>query len=382
MDNKKNPNQDPFEEYQRESDPSKRERSYAWHTAIGLQAVDGLETSDYLKETAVKNIEGEITLGEAQALIESYYKTDRKKEEPRTEEADKVSSRIAGIIAEKGFTFSVAQYLSIHHRLFEGIYKHAGKIRDYNITKKEWVLDGDTVTYGGATELRATLEYDISQEKAFDYSGLSMDEVIRHLARFISRLWQIHVFGEGNTRTTAVFFIKYLQSLGFNVTNGIFAKNAWYFRNAMVRANYNNLQKGVHETTEYLELFLKNLLLGEKNRLQNRTMHISGALKQDSEPVKQDFKVVKQDSAEIKQDFDKLTSAGISVRSTNNIIKLIKNFGYDIPFGRMDIARELEITKSPASEILNKLLSIEAIVSVTGAGKGKYKFNQNFFKNN
>lgn len=375
MDNKKNPNQDPFEEYQRESDPSKRERSYAWHTAIGLQAVDGLETSDYLKETAVKNIEGEITLGEAQALIESYYKTDRKKEEPRTEEADRVSSRITGIIAEKGFTFSVAQYLSIHHRLFEGIYKHAGKIRDYNITKKEWVLDGDTVTYGGATELRATLEYDISQEKAFDYSGLSMDEVIRHLARFISRLWQIHVFGEGNTRTTAVFFIKYLQSLGFNVTNGIFAKNAWYFRNAMVRANYNNLQKGVHETTEYLELFLKNLLLGEKNRLQNRTMHISGALKQDSEPVKQDFKAVKQD-------FDKLTSAGISVRSTNNIIKLIQKFGYDIPFGRMDIARELEITKSPASEILNKLLSIEAIVSVTGAGKGKYKFNQNFFKNN
>ena len=319
MDNKKNPNQDPFEEYQRESDPSKRERSYAWHTAIGLQAVDGLETSDYLKETAVKNIEGEITLGEAQALIESYYKTDRKKEEPRTEEADRVSSRITGIIAEKGFTFSVAQYLSIHHRLFEGIYKHAGKIRDYNITKKEWVLDGDTVTYGGATELRATLEYDISQEKAFDYSGLSMDEVIRHLARFISRLWQIHVFGEGNTRTTAVFFIKYLQSLGFNVTNGIFAKNAWYFRNAMVRANYNNLQKGVHETTEYLELFLKNLLLGEKNRLQNRTMHISGALKQDSEPVKQDFKAVKQD-------FDKLTSAGISVRSTNNIIKLIQIF--------------------------------------------------------
>ena len=375
MDNKKNPNQDPFEEYQRESDPSKRERSYAWHSASGLQAVDGLETSDYLKETAVKNIEGEITLGEAQALIESYYKTDRKKEEPRTEEADRVSSRITGIIAEKGFTFSVAQYLSIHHRLFEGIYKHAGKIRDYNITKKEWVLDGDTVTYGGATELRATLEYDISQEKAFDYSGLSMDEVVRHLARFISRLWQIHVFGEGNTRTTAVFFIKYLQSLGFNVTNGIFAKNAWYFRNAMVRANYNNLQKGVHETTEYLELFLKNLLLGEKNRLQNRTMHISGAIKQDSEPVKQDFKAVKQD-------FDKLTSAGISVRSTNNIIKLIQKFGYDIPFGRMDIARELEITKSPASEILNKLLSIEAIVSVTGAGKGKYKFNQDFFKNN
>ena len=172
------------------------------------------------------------------------------------------------------------------------------------------------------------------------------------------------------------------MSLDINLTNDIFAKNAWYFRHAMVRANYNNLQKDVHETTEFLELFLRNLLLGENNPLQNRTMHISGALKQDSEPAKQDFEAVKQDSTEIKQDFDKLTSAGISVRSTNNILKLINRFGYDKPFGRMDIARELEITKSPASEILNKLLSIGAIISVSGAGKGKYKFNQDFFKNN
>ena len=171
--------------------------------------------------------------------------------------------------------------VSIHQRLFEGIYSHAGRIRDYNITKNEWVLDGDTVLYGGATELRATLEYDLSQEKEFNYAGLTMQEVIRHLARFISRLWQIHVFGEGNTRTTAVFFIKYLRSLGFDVTNDIFAKNAWYFRNAMVRANYTNLQKGVHETTEYLEVFLRNLLLGENTPLHNRDMHISGILHSD-----------------------------------------------------------------------------------------------------
>ena len=297
---------DPFEAYNRETDPSKRERSYAWHTAIGLQAVDGLETSEYLRKTAVKNIEGEITISQAQALIESYYRTDRKTEaEPRTEEADIVSSRITAIIAEKGFTLSVAQYLSIHRRLFEGIYKHAGKIRDYNITKQEWVLEGDTVMYGGASELRATLEYDILQESEFDYSGLSMDKVIKHLARFISSLWQIHVFGEGNTRTTAVFFIKYLQSLGFNVTNDIFAKNAWYFRNAMVRANYTNLQKGVHETTEYVELFLRNLLFGENNPLQNRTLHISGAIKkQDIGEKKQDIGEQKQDIHEQKQDID------------------------------------------------------------------------------
>jgi len=373
------PDQDPFEAYIRETDPSKRERSYAWHTAIGLQAVDGLEPSDYLKETAVKNIEGEITLDEAQALIESYYKTDRKKDEPRTEEADKVSSRITRILAEKGFTFSVAQYLSIHRRLFEDIYKHAGTIRDYNITKQEWVLNGDTVTYGGAAELRETLEYDVAQEKAFDYSGLSMDAVIRHLARFISRLWQIHVFGEGNTRTTAVFFIKYLQSLGFHVTNDIFAKNAWFFRNAMVRANYNNLQKGVRETTEYLELFLRNLLLGENNPLHNRTMHISGTLKQDSASAKQDSGKMKQDSGSIKQDFDALTKAGISVRSANNVLKLMRQFGFDDPFGRMDVASALEITKSPASELLNKLLTVGAVVPVTGFGKGKYKFSRAFF---
>ena len=163
----------------------------------------------------------------------------------------------------------------------KGIYKHAGKIRDYNITKKEWVLDGATVIYGSASELRATLEYDFSQEKNFSYKYLSMDEIIHHLAVFISNLWQIHIFGEGNTRTTAVFFIKYLRILGFSATNDIFAENAWYFRNALVRTNYTNLQKGIHETTEYLEVFLRNLLLNEKNELHNRNLHISGLLNEE-----------------------------------------------------------------------------------------------------
>ena len=180
----------------------------------------------------------------------------------------------------------------------KGIYKHAGKIRDYNITKKEWVLDGATVIYGSASELRATLEYDFSQEKNFSYKYLSMDEIIHHLAVFISNLWQIHIFGEGNTRTTAVFFIKYLRILGFSATNDIFAENAWYFRNALVRANYTNLQKGIHETTEYLEVFLRNLLLNEKNELHNRNLHISGLLneeKVDIGNVKVDIQSAKVD---------------------------------------------------------------------------------------
>lgn len=265
-----------FEEYLREKEPQKKEKGYAWQTAIGLQAVDGLETSEYLLDTAKKNIEGDITFEEADKLIHSYYKENIKHSaDNRTEEADKVSVRIAQLLSEKSFVLSPAQYISIHARLFEGVYKHAGKIRDYNITKAEWVLDGDTVMYGGALDLRATLDYDISQEREFSYKDLSIDQVITHLAKFVSRLWQIHIFSEGNTRATAVFFIKYLRTLGFDVTNDIFAQNSWYFRNALVRANYNNIQKGVHETTEFLELFLRNLILGESNELKNRNMHIS-----------------------------------------------------------------------------------------------------------
>ena len=268
-------NTDPFKEYLIEKDPTQKEKSYAWDTAIGLQAVDGLSPSGYLKETAAKNIKGEITLKEAYQLIESYYQEKPyHTETERTEEADKVSVRIASLLTEKAFSFNPKEYIAIHRKLFTGIYPHAGQLRDYNITKKEWVLDGDSVIYGNATELEATLDYDFSQERAFSYRNLPTNAMIKHLAEFVARLWQIHIFCEGNTRTTAVFFIKYLHTLGFDVTNDIFAENAWYFRNAMVRANYNNYKKGVFATTEYLETFLRNLLLEETNPLKNRDLHI------------------------------------------------------------------------------------------------------------
>lgn len=208
-----------------------------------LRYVFDIEDTHCLIDTAIQNIEGKITMKEAQSLIDSYYEERpvHLSDDERTEEADKVSSRIAEILSETAFSFSPNEYISIHRKLFQGIYKHAGKIRDYNTTKKEWVLDGATIMYGSASELKATLEYDFSQEKDFSYKRLSMDEIIHHLAVFVSRLWQIHIFGEGNTRTTAVFFIKYLRTLGFSATNDIFAENAWYFRNALVRANYTNL---------------------------------------------------------------------------------------------------------------------------------------------
>jgi len=276
---------DPFEEYIKNLPPTKKKMGYAWSNAIGLQDVDGLKTSEYLHDTAKKNIDGEITIDEAGELINTYYEDKQGRCEHGTQEADKVSQRIAKLLSDDSFVFSPAQYISIHKELFRDIYSHAGKLRDYNITKKEWVLDGDTVTYGYALDLKETLDYDFSQEREFRYNGLSMTGVINHLAKFISRLWQIHVFGEGNTRTTAVFFIKYLRKLGFDVDNDMFAENSWYFRNALVRANYTNIKKGIYETTEYLELFLQNLLLDKNNELSNRKMHISGVFsrKQDDE---------------------------------------------------------------------------------------------------
>ena len=354
---------DPFKEYLRESEPDKAHKGYAWSTAIGLQAVDGLKPSKYLIDTAIQNIEGKITMKEAQSLIDSYYEERpvHLSDDERTEEADKVSSRIAEILSETAFTFSPNEYIAIHRKLFQGIYKHAGKIRDYNITKKEWVLDGATVMYGSASELRATLEYDFSQEKDFSYKGLSMDGIIHHLAVFVSRLWQIHIFGEGNTRTTAVFFIKYLRTLGFSATNDIFAENAWYFRNALVRANYTNLQTGIHETTEYLETFLRNLLLNEKNELHSRNLHISGLLNEG----KVDIESVLSEKG-----------SAFSVKTTVHIHRLFEEFGFDEVFGRSAVMKLLELKGSGASKLLSNLVQAEIIESVSGYGKGKYKFKR------
>lgn len=153
-------NIDPFKEYIEQSEPNKRDKRYAWHTAIGLQAVDGLKTSKYLIDTAIKNIEGDISIDEAQELLNAYYEENPQiNVEDRTEEADKVAVQIAKILSEKAFSFTQNEYMSIHKKLFTGIYAHAGEYRKYSITKKEWILNGATVVYGSATELKATLDY-------------------------------------------------------------------------------------------------------------------------------------------------------------------------------------------------------------------------------
>ena len=361
-------NNDPFKEYIKESEPNKRVKGYAWHTAIGLQAVDGLETSEYLAHTAARNIEGEISFDEVSALLQAYYKENPARGAgDRTEEADKVSARIAALLSERAFSFTPNEYLSIHRSLFAGIFSHAGCIRGYNITKKEWVLNGATVLYGSATELQATLNYDLSEERKFSYKNLSMSEVIHHLAIFISRLWQIHVFSEGNTRTTAVFFIKYLRTLGFDVTNDIFAENAWYFRNSLVRANYNDLKNGIHETTEFLELFLRNLLLNENHPLHNRTLHISGTFKAAETP---DIKTSKPDIEALEANIETV----FQPKTVSHILKLRNAFPDQTIFGRSDVMGVIGIKPSRTSDLLKKMVEHGVIERVPGHGKGKYRF--------
>ncbi len=318
-----------FDEYIRQGEPSKSEKAKVWKTAIGLQQVDGLTPSEYLIKTAKQNIEGDITIEEVKQRIDSYYNEHpNKTDENRTEEADKVSARIAEILSEQSFTFSPVEYLSIHRRLFQDIYKFAGKIRDYNITKPEWILNGETVLYGNAESLKSTLEYDFEQEKKFNYNQLSQQETIDHLVYFISYLWQIHVFGEGNTRTIAIFLIKYLRTFRFKVSNELFEQHSWYFRNALVRANYKNHAANIYATNKYLLRFFGNLLLGEHHALINRELHINfnDTVNQVFDTVNDTvFNLIKQNN---KIKATKISSQlNISLSSVKRKIKELKEHG-------------------------------------------------------
>lgn len=393
MPKKKSPYELDFEEYIRNSEPAKKEKTYAWTTAIGLQQVDGLTPSKYLFETAKRNIDGEISVAEATSIIDSYYesKTDRSgNDNERTEEADKVSSRIAQILSEKSFNFSPSYLIALHGRLFSGIFKFAGKIRDYDISKKEWVLDGDSVMYGAAFELKAALDYDFEQERHFSYKNLTLEETVKHITFFVSRLWQIHAFGEGNTRTTAVFMIKYLRSLGFNADNDLFAENSWYFRNALVRANYNNLQKGIHENPEFLEKFFRNLMLGEHNELKNRFLHIRAKdfleIKENDKNVTANYGKVtannENDTRNVKKVSvnDKNVTRNVTVNSENITVKLtqtqkdILNLIKENPcITQNEIASKLNIARETVNRNMKKLQQ-EKIIQRLGADKnGSWK---------
>ena len=314
-----------FDKYKKES-PEKYKKIYAWETAIGLQKVDDLTPSEYLYEIAERNINDELSFEEAQNFLNSYY-LEKPKDYERTEEADKVSIRIAELISSNSFVFSLIEYINIHKKLFEGIYDHAGQIRTYNISKKEWVLNGNSVAYGNSYNLEDLLEYDFKKEKEFKYSNLTKEEFIKHIADFISNLWQIHAFSEGNTRTTAVFLIKYLNTKGFEINNDLFAKHSWYFRNALVRANYSNFMLGIDESTKYLEMFLENLLFNTEHILSNKMLHI---LYKESSNKQLDLTEIEKKVINIIKENQNITIEECSIkinkslRTTKNIFKNLK----------------------------------------------------------
>ena len=315
-------------EYIKQGEPSRVEKTKTWETAIGLQDVDGLKPSNYLIKQAKEHIEGNIDIEEVKTRIDEYYEVrgSRKNIEKENEEADKVAARITELLSENAFNFAPTELLNIHKRLFKDIFDGAGVYRDYNFTKKEWVLNGDTVIYTPYETIKETLEYDFEQEKNFSYKDLSLDESIRHLCRFTSNIWQVHPFCEGNTRTTAVFIIKYLRTFGFNIKTQVFADNSWYFRNSLVRANYKNFEKNVFEDTSFLEKFFYNLLTGSKHELKNRYAHIDYVQEENQNEVKSNNQTLEEQAIiNILKENSKANQEEIASK-INKSVRTVKNY--------------------------------------------------------
>ena len=335
--------------YFKAEEPGRRERAEAWATAIGLQKVDGLTPSQFLFDTAKDHIEGRITQNQARRRIRDYYVTKGEvgKLDPEKEEADKVSERIVAVLNDGGFAFTPEYFISIHAKLFKDVLPSAGKIRSVNIRKREWVLKDESVTYGDAASIRQSLVRDFIDEREFDYGGKSPRNIIPHFARFIAQIWQVHPFSEGNTRTTAVFTIKYLRSLGFAVDNDAFRDNAWYFRNALVRANFADYAHDVKREWGYLEAFFRNLLLDERNELKSRYLLI-GLTEEDKQKIRE---MTDQGSGQEKVVRKRLSGRGCQ-KTCSKIVELL---GKAPDLTQNGMARMLGISRQAVQKHLARL---------------------------
>ena len=259
----------------------------AWQTAIGLQAADRLSTSDYLRQTAQKHIDGKIDIGQVNELINRYYLEMNTQEagDSESENADKTAVNIARILVnQEKLDFSTEGLSLLHRNIFDGVYENAGMPRQVEETKREWVLGGDSISFLNPEVLPGSLEYSISKENSFQYESASTESLISHLSSFISEIWHLSTFGEGNTRFTAVFTILYLNYLGVDFKFDTFKNDSWYFHNALVRANYRDLVKNIDYEPVYLERFFRNLLLGEQWDLRNRYLHVRPAAEWSVQP--------------------------------------------------------------------------------------------------
>lgn len=266
--------------------PGRSEKEAAWSAAIGIQAADGLRTSEYLWQISQKHISGKLSLEEAEDQVKGYYfeRNSQDLGDPEKEDADKAAVNIARILLTETLEFSSSGLESLDSGIFEGIYENAGILRDLDVSKREWVLGGDIASFISVETVPESLVQCISDERSFRYSTASTDTLISHLSAFISRIWHICPFGEGNSRFTAVFTLLYLRLLGISYKNEIFKNDSWYFHNALVRANYRNIEKNIEYEPIYLERFFRNLLLSEQWDLRNRYVHVRPAAEWSSQP--------------------------------------------------------------------------------------------------
>lgn len=254
--------------------PKSNDKQTKWDMAIGLQQVDNLKPSKYLKEISEENVLGKLTIEEVKQSLKQYYIEQENKNNVNHNEleCDFVSMRIVELLEEDNFELSVDYLKYIHKYLFQDVYDFAGNFRTLNFSKSEKILNNDSVVYGDYKTLKESLEYDIAIEKDKNYKDVSIVDVIKNITEFSSNIWQTHPFREGNTRTTAVFIYKYLSSLVFNQNIFIYKNKSSYFRNSLVRSNYFNNYLNIKEDKSYLIKFYENLLLGKNNNLHSEDL--------------------------------------------------------------------------------------------------------------
>ena len=340
-----------FEDYIKGLEEEKYYKGYLWDTAIGLLDAVGVETSEYLWEVARDSIYGDTKIHEVEQQVSAYYDQETWRSKDRsTEAADRIAARIVTLLADPAFYFTPEHYMDIHKKLYGGLFDYAGKVRNRDITRSEWVLGDKVVTYSDAGELLEALVYGMSLEMDYSYLNLPVDEAIKHIAQFFARLWQLHVFEEGNTVATAVFLLKYLNFLGLEVASDVFSKNAKYFRNALVRANYSDEEEGVYACLDYLELFLRNLILKEYNPMRNEDLLVSKEEEQNIDPINDPIEEIHNDPINVENDPIKLT------RREQTIYNYIKDGSH---MNRNDMAKKLKCSEATVKR---------AVVSLTKKG--------------
>ncbi len=269
-----------IEKYLSSRNRQEREYSRLWLTAFGIQSVVGLKPSDDLDAIISRHIEGKTdihrTRQEVHDFYHAYHRESGDRNMHRNEEADKVAVRIVETLLADDFELSLEHFSQTHRHLFHGIYHNSGELREKPFSKKEWVLGDTTILYPKPDNLEAQLRYLFETERCMDYSRLSNSHKLKHYCQFIAKLMMLNAFHHANSRVVFVYALKYLISQGYQIQNDTFYREAWYFRNAIIRACYINMHQGIYPTTQFMEMFLGNLLLDEDNELKNHRMIIRG----------------------------------------------------------------------------------------------------------